>query len=152
MLIQSTRFGQIEIADNELIHFPHALPGFPEEKTFAYLPYQPNSPFAFLQSANEPALTFVVVEPFAFFKEYSFTLEDAIVDELGLSNDKPPKIFNIVRIPEKTDEMTANLLAPIIVNWNNRKAIQIVLEKSPYTVRHRLFTAGLPEKKDKGGK
>lgn len=152
MLIQSTRFGQIEIADNELIHFPHALPGFQTEKTFAYLPYQPESPFAFLQSINEPDLAFVIVEPFAFFTEYSFHLEDAIASELGLSDDNKPRIFNIVRIPEKTDEMTANLLAPIIINWNTRQAMQIVLEKSPYTVRHRLFPQGFPSQTEKGGK
>lgn len=152
MQIKSTRFGPIEIADNELIRFPHALPGFPGEKTFAFLPYQPESPFAFLQSVTEPDLTFVIVEPFAFFKEYSFNLDDTVATELGLSDENTPKIFNIVRIPEKIDEMTANLLAPIIVNWNNRKAIQIVLEKSPYTVRHRLFPQGLPDQTAKGGK
>lgn len=152
MLITSTRFGQIEIDDNDLIRFPHALPGFPEEKTFAFLPYQPDSPFAFLQSVNEPDLTFVIVEPFVFFKEYSFHLDDTVAMELGLFDDNTPKIFTIVRIPEKTEEMTANLLAPIIINWNNRTGLQIVLEKSPYTVRHRLFPQGLPDQTEKGGK
>ncbi|WP_425058505.1 Flagellar assembly factor FliW [Sporomusa carbonis] len=152
MLIRSTRFGNIEIADNDIIRFPHGLPGFSEEKAFAFLPYQPDSPFAFLQSATDPDLTFVIVEPFAFFKDYTFRLDEEFVAELGLSDDNPPRIFNIVRIPEKAEEMTANLLAPIIVNWKTRTAIQIVLEKSPYTVRHRLFPHGLPaDRPAKGG-
>ncbi|HWR45786.1 flagellar assembly protein FliW [Sporomusa sp.] len=144
MLIQSTRFGQIEIIDNELIRFPHGIPGFTNEHAFAFLPYQPDSPFAFLQSVTDPDLTFVIVEPFSFFQDYSFTLDEEILLELKLSNDNPPRIFNIVRIPEKIDEMTANLIAPIIVNWKTRSAKQIVLEKPVYTVRHRLFPQGLP--------
>lgn len=149
MLIKSTRFGQIEVAEHELIRFPQGLPGFATEKTFAFLPYQPDSPFAFLQSTEESDLTFVIVEPFAFFKDYSFSLEDSVLTQLDLSADNLPRIFNIVRIPEKTEEMTANLIAPIIINWQTRTGMQIVLEKSAYTVRHRLFPQGFPAK---GGK
>ncbi|SMC39848.1 flagellar assembly protein FliW [Sporomusa malonica] len=154
MLIQSTRFGQIEIAESELIRFPHGIPGFPSEQAFVFLPYQPDSPFSFLQSAADPDLTFVIVEPFAFFQDYTFELDEGIVSELKLTEDNPPRIFNVVRIPEKTDEMTANLLAPIVVNWKTRCAIQIVLEKSVYTVRHRVFPQGLPTDRSdtKGGK
>lgn len=151
MRIKSTRFGELEITDSQLIQFPHALPGFPEEKEFAILPYQPDSPFAFLQSLNEPDLTFVITEPFVFFPDYSFELDDTIAAELGIDGDNKPKIFNIVRIPDKAEEMTANLLAPILVNSQTHQAIQIVLEKSPYTVRHRLFPQGLPGQTEKGG-
>ncbi|MDF2876226.1 MAG: fliW [Sporomusa sp.] len=143
MLIQSTRFGQVEIIDSELIRFPQGIPGFTNEHLFAFLPYQQDSPFAFLQSVTDPDLTFVIVEPFTFFQDYSFALEAEILQELGLSNDNPPRIFNIVRIPEKIEEMTANLIAPIIINWKTRLAKQIVLEKPLYTVRHRLFPQGL---------
>lgn len=152
MHIESTRFGSLEIDETQLIRFHHGLPGFPENKLFVFLPYQPDSPFAFLQAAEDPDLTFVIVEPFIFFKDYSFDLDDTVATEMGLSADNPPKIYNIVRIPEKTEEMTANLVAPIVINWNAREAMQIVLENSPYTVRHRLFPQGLSGKIEKGGK
>ena len=152
MLIQSTRFGEIEVAETELLRFPGGIPGFPAEHTFAFLPYQPDSPFAFLQSATDPDLSFIITDPFPFFKDYSFKLDDTIIADLDLADDNPPRIVNIVRIPEKTEEMTANLLAPIVINWTTRTAMQIVLEKSPYTVRHRLFPQGLSHQADKGGK
>ncbi|MEL7633398.1 flagellar assembly protein FliW [Sporomusa sphaeroides] len=151
MRIKSTRFGELDITESQLIKFPHALPGFPEEKEFALLPYQPDSPFFFLQSLNEPDLAFVIAQPFGFFPDYSFALDDTVAAELGLSDDNKPKIFNIIRIPEKAEEMTANLLAPILVNSHTGKAIQIVLEKSRYTVRHLLFPQGLPAQTGKGG-
>ena len=36
-------------------------------------------------------------------------------------------------------DLTANLMAPIVVNAATRRAKQIVLDRSPYTTKHRLF-------------
>ncbi|MBP2636920.1 MAG: fliW [Firmicutes bacterium] len=152
MQIQSTRFGLLEVDEDQIISFPHGLPGFQGKRDFVFLPYQNESPFAYLQAVDEPNLTFVIVEPFTFFQDYSFTLEDSVLTELGLSDENPPKIFNIVRIPEIIKEMTANLLAPIIINWQTRIAMQFILEKSPYTVRHSLFPQDSPGQEEKGGK
>lgn len=152
MLIQSTRFGEIEVSEDKLLQFPHGLPGFPEERGFAYLPSADDNPFAFLQSTNEPDLTFIVVDPFAFFKDYEFSLDDQIASELGLSSDNPPQIINIVSVPANAEEMTANLLAPVIVNTQSRTAIQMVLEKTAYTTRHRLFPNGFEQSPGKEGK
>jgi len=151
MIIQSTRFGELTISEEAVLQFSHGLPGFPEEKVFGFLQYQPDSPFAFLQSAIEPDLTFLLVEPFAFFKDYHVEIEDDVATELGLSAENLPQVFTVVRVPEKPEEMTANLLAPIVINWQDRKAIQLILENKTYTIRHRLFPEGMPEQVAKGG-
>lgn len=151
MEIQSSRFGTLEVTPEEIVQFPQGLPGFKEEKSFAFLPYQENSPFAFLQSTVTPELTFVVIDPFTFFPEYVFKLEDTMVEELKLSNDNLPQIFTIVRVTDKLEEMTTNLLAPIVVNTKERLARQIVLENTSYKVRHLLFPQGA-QPKDEGGK
>lgn len=152
MIIQSTRFGQLDVAEEMIIEFSQGLLGFQEENSFAFLPYQPDSPFAFLQSVREPNLSFMVVEPFAFFQDYTFEIEDEIVENLGLNDSNGPQIFNIVSVPDKIEEMTANLLAPLIINWRDRKGMQLVLEKTSCNVRHRLFLEGLPDlPRKKGG-
>lgn len=140
--IHSARFGDIEVPPEAILNFPHGVPGFPDEKQFAFLPYGPDSPFAFLQSATEPQLTFLLVEAFPVFRDYSFEIDDRLGEELGLSADNAPQVFSIVTVPENPADMTANLLAPVIVNWRDRLAVQYVLEKSPYTTRHRIFPAG----------
>lgn len=151
MKIKSTRFGDLDIPAAAVLKFPHGLPGFSEEKLFAFIPYQADSPFAFLQSATDPNLTLMLVEPFTFFPDYKFEIDDETLGELGLAADNPPQVFNVTRIPEKLAEMTANLLAPVLINWRDRLAGQIVLEKTGYTVRHRLFPTGLP-KSHRGGR
>lgn len=152
MVIESTRFGSLEVEEKDIVQISHGLPGFPEEKAFAFLPYGPDSPFAFLQSVTDPNLTFMLVEPFLFFVDYQFELDDEFAKGLGITEDTPPQIYTIVTVPEKLEEMTANLLAPIVVNWKSRQAAQIILEKTAYTTRHLLFPQGFPKQADKGAK
>lgn len=142
LLIHSTQLGDLEVSEDEIIDFPHGLPGFPEQQAFAFLPYQVDSPFGYLQSVVEPRLTFLVVNPFAFFKDYEFQLNDEITQEFALTLPNTPQIMNIVSVPGKTEDMTANLLAPIVINTQTSKAVQVILEKTTYTTRHRLFSGG----------
>lgn len=150
MVIESTRLGSLQVDEQDIIRFPQGLPGFGEEKAFAFLPYGPESPFAFLQSVNRPELTFFIVEPFHFFTDYEFELGDDLAREIGLVADCPFQVFCIVTVPEKLEEMTANLLAPLVVNWRERSAVQAVLDKKGYTTRHRLFPDGFPAKPKEG--
>ena len=151
MQIQSTRFGEMDIPEQHILHFGQGIPGFPEENVFAFLPYGDESPFAFLQSASDPDLTFLVVEPFAVLPDYSFELSDEEAAELGLSPENPPQVYGIVSLKEVLATSTVNLLAPVIVNWVNRQAKQIILEKSIYTTKQLLFPAGIPDQSE-GGK
>ena len=150
MVVESVTLGQVEVSDEKILHFNSGVPGFPDEKAFAFLPYETGSPFAFLQSTASPYLIFLVVDPFAFFQDYQFDLSDDLAREMEISLDSPPYVFNIVTIKDKLEAMTANLLAPVVVNWKNREAMQVVLEKSPYTTSHRLFPNGFPEQTGKG--
>lgn len=142
MLIHSTQLGDIEINEKEIIDFPHGLPGFPDEKSFVLLPYQAESPFGYLQSVVEPKLTFLVVDPFSFFKDYEFQLHDDIIHGLELVTPEIVQILNIVSVPGKAEDMTTNLLAPIVLNTQTNTAVQVILEKTSYTTRHRLFAGG----------
>lgn len=151
MMIQSTRFGEIDVAQEHILSFPMGLPGFPEEKQFVFLAQGKGSPFAFLQSTLSPDLAFVIVEPFSFFNDYTFTLPDEYVNDLGLSEDNLPQILNLVTIKASLESATVNLAAPIIVNWQDQTAMQVILEKTPYTTRHKLFPNGL-NKTAEGGR
>ncbi len=152
MKIKSTRFGEMEISIENILKFEQGIPGFPDENEFAFLPYEQNSPFAFLQSTKDVNLTFLVVEPFSFLPEYTFELSDEYSSQIGVSTENPPQIFNIVSIKEPLQQSTVNLLAPVIVNWKDCKAKQIILEKVEYTTKHLLFPGGLPNQTTQGGK
>lgn len=152
MLVKSTRFGDLTIDEKDIVKLSNGLLGFPLEQNFVLLPNRDNSPFTFLQSTTEANLTFLLVDPFAFFHDYEFQLDDDIVQSLGLSPDNLPMVFNIVTVPDSIEKMTANLLAPVVINQQNRQGTQIVLEKSNYTTKHLLFPQGFPPKTGKEDK
>lgn len=152
MKLESTRFDQLEVAEEQLINFPHGIPGFPDEKSFAHILQDADSPFSFLQSTTEANLTFLLVEPFAFFQDYEFVLEDEIAQELDLSPENPPQVFLIATVKGKLADMTVNLLAPLVINTVNRQGQQVILNKPEYSISHKLFPNGLPEAAGKGGK
>lgn len=143
MIVQSTRFGELEVDESEVINFPHAIPGFPEEKKFVLVANAPDSPFSFLQSIVETNLTFLLADPFVFFKEYEFKIDDEVTHELGVSLENPPQVFVIATVKEKLEDMTANLLAPVVINSQERIGRQIILEKTDYGTRHFLFPNGI---------
>lgn len=151
MKIESTRFGELEVAEDQLLHFPQGIPGFPNEKAFVLIPHEVESPFSFLQSTSEANLSFLLVEPFAFFQDYEFKLEDVVAEELGLSRENPPQVFLIATVKEKVTDMTVNLLAPIVFNGVSRIGRQLILDKPEYSIRHKLFSDGPPQKVVEGG-
>jgi len=141
MKLQSTRFGELEIEESQILTFAQGIPGFLEEKSFALLPGPADTPFLYLQSCQDADLTFVLLDIFAVFKDYEFRLDDAVVKALELSQDNLPAIYNIVNVPAKTEDMTVNLAAPVVVHPETRQAMQVILHDTQYSTRHRLFPA-----------
>ena len=153
MQIKSTRFGEFDVPEDLVVQFPEGLPGFEDQKKFAFLPYtvdEDNSPFAYMQSVQDPDLTLLLADPFLFFKHYSLNLNDEDAAQLGLSDsEETAGVYGVVAVPEKIDQMTVNLVAPIVVNWKEQKGMQIILDRSPYSTKHRLFPLGLPQQQTK---
>ncbi len=138
--IVTTRFGNLEIDETDIIRFADGIPGFPEEKEFTMIPLGENEPFVFMQSLNEGDLAFLLTNPFIFFKDYEFVLPDEMLEILEIRESKDFATYSILSIPDKNiKNMTANLVAPLIINLNTKQASQVVLEKTVYTTRHRLF-------------
>ncbi len=146
MKINTMRFGDIDVEERQIFTFGKGLPGFPKERQFAFLPHDDGSDnkpnFAYLQSLSTPELTFLLADPFAFFPDYEFTIDDETELRLGTSTQNMPMVWCISMILNKVEDISANLLAPILFNVENNMAMQMILENSKYSTRHRLF----PEK------
>jgi len=141
MIVQSTRFGELDVPDGQILDFPQGVLGFPEEKRFALMEYKPESPFYILQSVSDPDLTFLMINPFVFFNDYEFNMDDALMAEIGVTEDNPPTVFNIATVKDKIENMTVNLAGPVLVNLRDRKAAQWVIEKTQFPTRYSLFPA-----------
>lgn len=147
--ITTTRFGEIEEDEAKIIRFAAGLPAFEDEHEFIIIPYDEESPYVFLQSAATPDLAFLMTIPFIFFPDYEFRLEDDVLESLELERQEDLLLYTLLTIPgSDIREMTANLLAPIVINSRTNEGCQIVLDKSAYQTKHKLF----PKKADEKGK
>ena len=143
--VNTLRFGEVEVAEDKVVHFADGIPAFEDEHEFVIVPYDEESPYVFLQSLTTPDLAFLMTMPFVFFPEYEFELDDENQDKLGLTRQEDMLIYTLLTINGgKVKDMTANLMAPVVVNTANMQARQIVLDRSSYTTKHRLF----PENKE----
>ena len=145
--IMTSRFGEIEAAEESIICFEAGIPAFEEEREFIIIPYEEDSPYVFLQSVKTPGLAFLMTMPLTFFPDYEFTIDDDVEKELELTSPEDVLIYAILTLDGKEiRDLTANLMAPIVINAKTRKAKQIVLDHSPYTTKHRLFPADEEDK------
>ena len=145
--VYTSRLGEIEVDEQKIVRFKNGIPAFEDEHEFIILPYEEESPYYFMQSLTTPDLAFLLTIPFLFFPDYSFELDDESIKELDIQNQENVFYYSMVTIPNGSIRyMTANLVAPIVLNGANMQAKQVVLEKSNYTTKHRLFPE--PAKKE----
>ena len=138
--INTIRFGEIEVAENKVIHFREGIPAFEDEKEFLIIPYDEGSPYVFLQSLQTGELAFLMTVPFVFFPDYEIEIDDESIDELEIEKQEDLLIYSLITIPSgKIKDMTTNLMAPIVINQTNLKGKQIILDKNKYKTKHRLF-------------
>ncbi len=137
--VHTTRFGEIEVNQADVIELPQGLIGFPELKKYVLLDHDRDSPFKWLQSLDEGGIAFVIINPLLFKSDYFVEVTDAEVSDLALKDEKDAVISVIITIPSDPNNMTANLKAPLIFNLQNRLGKQIILNKSEYTPRHNII-------------
>ena len=142
--INTLRFGELEIEEQDVVRFADGIPAFEDEHEFVVLPYEEGTPYMFLQSMMTPELAFLMTDPFVFFPDYSFELDDENMEKLAINSMDDMLVCTLISVPRSgVADMTTNLLAPVVINRHTMQARQIVLEKTQYTTKHRLF----PEKK-----
>ena len=142
MKLCTTRFGEIEIDENKVIKFHSGLLGFPDVKRYVLLNHMnnPDIPFKWLQSADDPDLVFVVIDPLLFSSDYVRDIDEHDLSELKIASPDDLCIVVIVTIPHEMPElMTANLQGPLIVNLRTMEAKQVVLLDERYPLRYPVF-------------
>ncbi len=137
MQVKSTRFGEFEIEASRALNFAQSLLGFPESTTYVVIEVE-DTPYIWLQSADEPDVAFLATSPFLFFPDYDLELgeeEQKSLDVDDVSQVEVLTLLTVHRSGETPENITANLLGPIIVNTESRQALQLVLDNPSYSTR-----------------
>jgi flagellar assembly factor FliW len=134
--IESRRFGSIALDEKDLIVFAGGLPGFPHARRFALVAHDRGTDFAWLVSADQPELAFVVTDPWRFFAAYQPEVPGHVLRALGVGCAEELEWFVIATAgPART---TLNLAAPLLVNATTRRALQLILDCDTYSTREAI--------------
>ena len=138
MNLSTSRFGTIDIREEQIIHVPSGMIGFPDSQRFTLLEHRKGSPFMWFQSLDDGALAFVLTDPLLFKPDYQINIEDEDREVLELT-DASNGILTLVVVnisPREPFEVTANLLGPLVINVQKRLGKQIALSDPQYSHRH----------------
>ena len=140
MDIDTLRFGRLAVNEQKLLNFRHGLPGLEDCREFAILQFTESAPLHWLQSTEKPEICLPIINTFAICPDYTFDISDEDVEELALEDPEDVYVVSVVLIPETNiEQMTANLVAPIIINHRSCAAKQIIVSSGEYNVRFPVF-------------
>ena len=131
------------VAEAELpeIRFVRPVPGFPGLTRFVLVRLgdetddDDSAVLYELRSVERPEVCFMVAVPAAFFPDYDVELDAHACDDLGLSDAGDALVLVVLTIGSDPSATTANLLAPVVVNARTRRAAQVILSGSDWSVR-----------------
>ncbi|HME03755.1 MAG TPA: flagellar assembly protein FliW [Solirubrobacteraceae bacterium] len=136
-VIESSRFGPLQVEPEDVIDFPHGLIGLAGRK-FTLLDRNPGSGFLWLHSLEDPALALPVVDPRQFFTPFPLVLSDEDRDRIGAPDPAAARLYVTVRAAPDPAEIVVNLRAPIVI-WE-RRGHQILNNAPEAELEARLFS------------
>ena len=125
-------FGTIDIDDEKIITFDLGVIGFEDCKKFTLI-YDVDkgdeASIMWLQSLDEPELALPMLKPELIKEDYDPIVEDEMLKALG-----------VLTVPADITKMTINFKAPIIVNADTLKGVQLIADNNDYEVRYPIYS------------
>jgi flagellar assembly factor FliW len=135
LTFESSRFGTVQVAEADVIEFPHGLIGLGGRR-FAIVT-RDGGAFAWLHSVEDPALALPVTNPWGFFADYAVDVSDEESLRLGVADPAEVDVWVTVRAGATPADFCANLRAPILVAHG--RGHQVINEAPDAPVRAPLF-------------
>ncbi len=132
-----TRFGEVEYDPRNTLRFVEGPIGFGELRDFLVMPNHGGGPFFWIQSTEDTAVAFLLTDPTGFFPDYRVAPDAGERRRLGLEDGDVCHVLAVVTVrPER--QVSLNLAAPVLYAPEKGRALQVVLENSPYSTRQPL--------------
>lgn len=140
MVLKTAQSGEVIAEAENIINFDPGLLAFEGFSRFALLDIAENPIFKWLQSVDKPDIVFLLVDPFKVKKDYYVDLKDDLLDNLCISAPEDVLVYTIVNVPQSgLKDATTNLVGPLIINWRQKTARQIILENDDQDIKYPLL-------------
>lgn len=143
MKAETKWFGTIDIAEDKIITFDKGIIGFEDCKKYTIIydvEKDEDVSIMWLQSLDEPSLALPIMKPEIVKKDYDPVVEDEILNTLG-ENIKDAELLVVcaLTVPSDLTKMTINLKAPIIINVDTLKGVQLIADNEDYLVKFPIY-------------
>ena len=140
MKITTKLFEEIEVDEDKLITFPQGIIGFPELTDFLLIhDSESEGGIRWMQSIQEPAFAMPVIDPLIVMPDYNPSIEDDLLKPLGEVKEENTLVLVTITVPHDIEKMTVNLKGPIVINGENRKATQMIIDDERYLVKFPIY-------------
>lgn len=143
MKVQTKWFGEIEVSEDKIITFDKGIIGFEDWKKYTLVydaEKEEDVSIVWLQAVDEPTLALPIMKPEIVYEAYDPIVEDEIINSLGENiKDVELMVFCALTVPQDLTKMTINLKAPIIINVDTMKGVQLIADNSDYQVRYPIY-------------
>lgn len=126
-------------AELPTIELAAPMPGFPAHRRFVLVRLDEEGLLFALTSVDNPELRFLVAPPTSLFPNYAPEISDEVLEVLGWPGSDDLLLMLVITASD--EQTSANLLAPIVINQQNHKAVQVILSNSEMPVRFPLTAA-----------
>ena len=138
--ITTKLFGEIGVDEEKVIKFVSGIVGFPDLTDFLLIhDSEGNGNIQWLQSVQEPAFAMPVMNPLLVKDDFNPVIEDELLKPLGLKSPEDFFVLVTVTVPKEIEKMSVNLMAPIIICGETRKANQIIVDQEGYIVKYPIY-------------
>lgn len=142
MRINSRVFGEVEIDQNKIIEFVNGIVGFPELTEFALISNNEeniDSPIKWLQSMQDGEVALPVIDPLLILPDYNPQVEDEWLKSLGELSAENLLVLVTVTVPKDITGMSVNLKGPIIIQVDQKKACQVIVDGEEYALKYPIY-------------
>lgn len=136
MIAKTKYFDEITYETEDIITITNGLFGFESFTKFLAIPFDSdNDSVLSLQSLEDPELSFILMNPFQLFEDYS---PSPLSEDLKLFGDIPDSdlsYYVIAVLKDTIEASTLNLKAPLVVNALTHVGKQVILPQEEYKFR-----------------
>jgi len=142
MRVTTRLFGEIEIADEKIITFPNGIIGFADMMKFTLIYDEEQGSTAgirWLQSLDEPGFAMPVMDPLTVKEDYNPEVDDELLKNIGKVTADNILVLVTVTVPSDLTKMSVNLQGPIIINVDECKACQVIVDTEGCPVKYPIY-------------
>ena len=136
--ILTPQFGPGDYDQGSAFEFPAGLPGFEALRRFVLVERPALAPIVFLQSLDAPEVCFPTAPVEAIDPRYQLALTPEDRRQIALDELNDEILCLAMLSAPENGPLTANLLAPVVVNPRTRRAVQAIRIDSCYSHQHPL--------------